>query len=61
MWASWRRQESTWVIALLRDGELECPDNRFSVVLLLFIDNLPDGVHFREAMAINTWKLLKPQ
>ena len=30
-------QESTWINALLRDGELECPDDRFSVVLLLFI------------------------
>ena len=37
MWASWRLQESTWVNALLRDGELECPDDRFSAVLLLAI------------------------
>ena len=28
--------------ALLRDGELKCPDDRFSVVLLLFTENLPD-------------------
>ena len=40
MWASWRLQESTWVNSLLRDGELECPDGRFSVVLLLFTENL---------------------
>ena len=61
MWASWRRQESTWVNALLRDGELECPDDRFSVVLLLFTENLSDRVLFREAKAINTWKRLRPQ
>ena len=60
MWGSWRLQESTWVNALLRDGELECPDDRFSVVLLLFIENLPDRVRFREAKAINTWKRLMP-
>ena len=53
MWASWRRQKSIWIIAQLRDEELECPDDRFSVVLL-FTENLPDGVHFREAKAIKT-------
>ena len=47
MWASWRLQESTWVNALLRDGELECPTTGF----LLFTENLPDGVRFREAKA----------
>ena len=57
MWGSWRLQESTWVNALLRDGELECPDDRFSVVFLLFIENLPDRVRFREAKA---WKRLMP-
>ena len=46
MWASWCLKESTWVNALLRDGELECPDKKFSVVLLLFTDNLPDRVGF---------------
>ena len=61
MWASWCLQESTWVIALLRDGELECPNDRFSVVLLSFTENLPDRVHFHEATAINTWKRLRPQ
>ena len=40
MWASWRLQEGTWVNALLRDRELECPDVKFSVVLLLFTENL---------------------
>ena len=54
MWASWRLQESTWVNALLRDGELECPDDKFSVVLTLFTKNLPDRVCFRESTAINT-------
>ena len=49
MWGSWRLQESTWVNALLRDGELKCSDDRFSVMLLLFIENLPDRVRFREA------------
>ena len=33
-WASWSLQESTWVNALLRNRELECPDGTFSVVLL---------------------------
>ena len=61
MWASWRLQESIWVNALSRDGELECPDDKFSVVLLLFTENLPDRVRFRKAMAINTWKCLRPQ
>ena len=61
MWASWRIQESTWVNALLRDEELECPDDRFSVVLLLFTENLPDRVCFREVTGINTWKRLRPQ
>ena len=61
MWASWRLQESTWVNALLRDGELECPNDKFSVVHLLFTENLPDRVHFRESTAINTWKRLRPQ
>ena len=60
MWASWQLQESTWVNTLLRDGELECPDDRFSVVLLLFTENLPDRVRFREVKAINTWKRLRP-
>jgi len=60
MWGSWRLQESVWVNALIRDSELECPDDRFSVVLLLFIENLPDRVPFREAKAINTWKRLMP-
>ena len=54
MWASWRLQESTWVNALLRDRELECPDDKFSVVLLLFTENLPDRIRFREATAIIT-------
>ena len=59
MWASCRRlQESTWVNVLFRDGELECPNNRFSVVFLLFTENLPDRVRFREATALNTWKCL---
>ena len=40
MWTSWRLQESTWVNSLLRDGESECLDGRFSVVLLLFNKNL---------------------
>ena len=51
MWRSWRLQESTWVNALLCDGELECPDDRLSVVLLLFIENLPGRVRFRGAKA----------
>ena len=58
---SWRLQKSTWVNVLLRDGELEGPDDKFSVALLLFTENLPDRVRFREAMAINTWKRLRPQ
>ena len=61
MWASWQLQESAWVIALLRDRELECPDNKFLVVLLLFTKNLPDRVRFHEATAIKTWKRLKLQ
>ena len=61
MWASWHLQESTWVNVLLRDGELEIPNDRFSVVLLLFTENPPDRVRFREATAINTWKRLRPQ
>ena len=47
--------------ALVRDGELKCPDDNFSVVLLLFTENLPDRVRFREATTINTWKHLRPQ
>ena len=54
MWASWCLQESTWVNVLLRDGELECHDDKFSVVDLLFTENLPDRVRFHEATAINT-------
>ena len=42
MWASWCLQESTWVNALLCDGELECSEDRFSVVLLLFTENLTE-------------------
>ena len=61
MWASWRLQERTLVNALLRDRDLECHDDRFSVVLLLFTENLPDRVRFREAKTINTWKGLRPQ
>ena len=52
MWTSWRLQESTWISALLLDGELECPNDKFSVVLLLFTENLPDRVRFREVTAI---------
>ena len=54
MWASWRLQESTWVNALVRDGELECPDSncKFSIVFLLFTENLSDRVRFRESTAI---------
>ena len=52
MWASWRLQESTWVNVLLRNGKLECPDDRFSVVLLLFTENLPDRVRFREVESV---------
>ena len=61
MWASWRLQESTWVNVLLRDEELKCPDDKFSVVLLLFTKNLPNRVRFRETTAINTWKHLRSQ
>ena len=61
MWASWRLQKSTWVNALLCDRELECPDDRFSVVLPLFSENLPDRVRFCEATAVYTWKRLRPQ
>ena len=37
MWASWRHQESTWVFALLHDRELECLNDKFSFVLVLFL------------------------
>ena len=30
MRGSWHLQESTWVNALLRDGELECPDDKLN-------------------------------
>ena len=43
MWASWRLQGSTWVKALLHDEELECPDDKLSVVLWLFTENLPES------------------
>ena len=31
MWGSWRLQESTWVNALLRNGELECMTTGFQL------------------------------
>ena len=43
MWASWRLQDITWVKALLHDEELECPDDKLSVVLRLFTENLPES------------------
>ena len=61
MRASWRRQESSWVTAPSIDDELESPVEKFLAVLQLFTENLPDGVRFREATAIKTWKRLKLQ
>ena len=62
MWASWPpSRKYMGKCAVIRNGELECPNDRFSVVLLLFTENPPDRVCFREATAINTWKRLRPQ
>ena len=61
MRASWCRQESSWVTVPSIDDELESPVKKFLVVLQSFTENLPDGVHFREATAIKTWKHFKLQ
>ena len=37
------------------------PRGELLAVLQLFTENLPDGVRFREATAIKTWKRLKLQ
>ena len=37
------------------------PRGEILAVLQLFTENLPDGVRFREATAIKTWKRLKLQ
>ena len=53
--ACWCHQASTWVTSPSSDDELECLNDKFSVVLKLFYKNPPDGVRFREAIAIKTW------
>ena len=57
----WRRQENSCVTAPSMDGKLESSVEKFLAVLQLFTENLPDGVRFREAMAIKTWKRFKLQ
>ena len=37
------------------------PRGELLAVFQLFTENLPDGVRFREAMAIKTWKRLELQ
>ena len=37
------------------------PHGELLAVLQLFTEKLPNGVRFREATAIKTWKLLKLQ
>ena len=61
MWASWRHRESSWVTTPSIDNKLESPMKKFLAVLQLFTENLPDGVRFRETMAIKPWKRLKLQ
>ena len=62
MRASWRRQESSWVTApSLNRQRIRIPRGELLAVLQLFTENLPDGVHFREATAIKPWKRLKLQ
>jgi len=57
MWASWHRQESIWVIALLHDRELESPDDKFSVHSYYLL-----RTYLMEAVStIKTWKCLKLQ
>ena len=44
------------------DNELESPvHGELLAVFQLFTENLPDGVRFREATAIKTWKHLELQ
>ena len=40
---------------------IRIPCGELLAVLQLFTENLPDGVRFREATAIKTWKRLKLQ
>ena len=41
--------------------QIGIPRGEILAVLQLFTENLPDGVCFREATAIKTWKRLKLQ
>ena len=51
----------TWVIALLRDGELDAPTTGFQLFSYNLLKTNLMGVRFYEATAIKTCKCLLPQ
>ena len=63
MWASWRLNSRKYMgkCAVTR-RRIGMPRRQvFSCAPVIYTENLPDRVRFREAKAINTWKRLRPQ